>query len=397
MTISFTGIRSPYYNKEGIYIFPINKDLTTDDIDKYQSSIRPKNKIGSGCNGDVYAVGSDLVIKRPRKNALTNKNVQKETNALDTIYNLEQEHNIKLDNIQSGIAAFEYPNGDSYLVSTFVKGKRADAYNNPFNENNIDSLMNTLTILDKGSKKDGRIMLYDINLDNINITPTQAGIFDFEYMRSEKLDELIQKRIIKNQDTTSTHISDTSNLESNVRSFEYAGLYYYFQEMPEDEASELMKKYLSSKSKYHSSMSDYYHDCAKTSKYPEELLSLSESEHAHSQLLSQPTTDIIKSEAIKIQMANFVFVSGKWCQTPSLKFNPDQIINYYQNGLNYFRQQLDKAVLKGDIDRITYYQNCVNLFDGWDRILKLPKIMNSNQCSRTTNTTIKTLDEIVKG
>lgn len=394
MDVSFKGVCPPH--KIGkVYIYPISKDLSLSTISKYCDAINPANKLGSGCNGEVFTLGMDLVIKKAKPNALVNKSLMNEAKKLDILYNLEKEKGIKLKNIQSGIAGFEFPNGDSYLVSTLVKGSKANIEKNPFNEKNLDSLMNLLTELDKGSDKDGRLMMFDLNLNNINITENQAGIFDFEYMIGQNLEQAIKDRIIGKLGSASSHVSDTSNLQSNVRSFEYAGLYYYFREMPENNVKDLLTKYLKIKSKYHKKMCEYYNNLSTQSNYPKELSKIASSEQSHSKLLAKPDNDIIKSEAMKIQMANFVFVSGQWCKTSSITFNTEQVMTYQQEGLRFFKKQLEKARQNCDKDRTIYYQNCINLFDGWKRVLTLPEIMNEGQRARITKDKIKTLDEIL--
>lgn len=128
-----------------------------------------------------------LGYKKAKPDAMVNKSLMNEAEKLDILFNLEQEIGVKLDNIQAGIAGFELPCGESYLVATLIKGKRANAQQNPFNEKNLESLIDILTILDKGSDKTGRLMMYDLNLDNINITNEAAGVFDFECMRGKKI------------------------------------------------------------------------------------------------------------------------------------------------------------------------------------------------------------------
>lgn len=196
MDISFKGI-SPPHKIGKIYVYPISKDLSKSKIKNFCSYINDSNKIGSGCNGNVFSLGMDLVIKKAKSNALVNKSLMNEAAKLDMLWDLEQELGIKLNNVQSGIAAFEFPNRASYLVSTLVQGAKPNPSTNPFNEKNLESLIDILTILDKGSQKHGRLMMYDLNLGNININENKAGIFDFEYMCGENLETSIQDRVVK--------------------------------------------------------------------------------------------------------------------------------------------------------------------------------------------------------
>lgn len=391
MNVTFKGV-CPAYKVGKAYIYPISKDLSIPAITRYCRHIKPNNLIGSGNNGNVFSSGMDLVIKKAKPDALVNKSLINEAQKLDMLYNLEQERGIKLKNVQSGITGFEFSNGDSYLISTLVKGERANFYKNPLNEKNIDALMDIITELDKGSVKDGRLMVYDLNLDNINFTKNKAGIFDLEYMRGTQLDDAIKSRVLGLQDTNSTHISDTSNLESNVRSFEYAGLYYYFQEIPRIEAKNLFSKYLGVKSKYHKNMSEHYSKEIEKSLYTDEITKIAKSETAHAKLLKKPSADIVKAEALKIQMSNFIFASSKWCQTSWIKFNPKQIIEYYKNGLNFFESELKIATIANNKEKIIYYENCINLFSGWSQALNVDKLISEGQKTRITTDKCKTLD-----
>lgn len=161
--------------------------------------------------------------------------------------------------------------------------------------------------------------------------------------------------------------------------------------MLEKDIKNFLHRYLTIKSKYHNNMSDYYTKISNSVQYPSEVLSIARSEQSHSKLLKNPDTDILKAEAIKIQMANFVFVSGQWCKNLQLKFNTEQIIEYYKKGLKYFENELNNAIKKRNVDKQIYYQNCINLFKGWKRISNLANIMNKEQICRTTNDKIKTL------
>lgn len=392
--ISFQG-RYPCHVEKGIHITPISKDLSIAEIENCLKSISPQTKIGSGANGDVFSLGMDLVIKKARPDALVNNDLIDEAEKLDMLYEIEQKEGMKFKNVQSGIARLYLgKSNESYLISTRIEGAIADANNNPFNEKNLTSLMETLTELDKGSPKKGKLMMYDLNLGNINITKDKAGIFDFEYLRNEYLDKLITERVCWNDGSNSCHISDTSNLESNVRSFEFAGLYNYIHDMPEPEIKDFFTKYLKIKSKYHKNMSDYYKESAKeyeklSSKFMQELSKIADSELAHSNLLANPDKNIIKSEAMKIQMANFVFNTSTFCKSTK-EFNPKQITDYYENGIKFFCEQHYNSSQNSDNDRKIYYKNCMNLYNGWGHMSVWPCRM-----FKAENNKIKTLDEFV--
>ena len=86
------------------------------------------------------------------------------------LHKLEIETGKESDNIQRGIAEFEFPNGESYLISTRIKGKSLNFYENPLTKKNLKSVIETITFLDKGSSK-GRLLPWDLSGSNINFTP----------------------------------------------------------------------------------------------------------------------------------------------------------------------------------------------------------------------------------
>lgn len=394
MKISFTGCIPPYKTQKA-EIYPIEKDISSSEINAVCNEIEKYPKyLGEGVNGCAYSLGRDLVIKKCKNNALVNQDVMNEAKKLDMIYDFQNETGYDLGNTQRGIAAFKLHNGSSYLLSTLVNGNKADTIKNPLNKKNLFSLISILTALDKGSSKYGRLMVNDLNLSNIHFTKTKAGVLDFEHMQGYKPDESIKKVVLNKEYGVSAHTSDTSNLDSNIRSFEFAGLYYYLEDLEQKEAKKLFEDYLSIKSIYHKEMSQYYQQQISKSLYPEILENIAESEKAHFKLLSSKkiSDDILKAEAVKIQMSNFTFISSKWCNASYIKFNPRQIINYYKNGLRYFENEFKKAVKNKDEYRMIYYKDCINLFNKWDKIQSLPNNMNEIQKSRITAESIKTLD-----
>ena len=265
--ISFQGIIPPYKIPKAA-IYPIKKDITPAEINNICKTISKNSKsFGEGVNGQAYYYGKDLVVKKSKPNALCQNNIINEAKKLDILYELRKERgkNINLANTQQGIAAFKLNNGESYLISSLVKGYKANPFTNPLNSKNLTSLISIITELDKGSEKYGRLMVYDLNIGNILFTKDKAGILDFEHLKGEKLDESIKKIIINKDYGSAAHTSDTSFLDSNLRSFEFSALYDYLIQAPAKTARKLFNEYLNVKSFYHKMMSEHLKTKTKTS------------------------------------------------------------------------------------------------------------------------------------
>lgn len=175
-----------------------------------------------GCNGRAYNLGEDLVVKIYKRNEQDSSRVaNRETSMLDILFNM----GLKFPNSQVGCYAFQTPEGENYLVSTRVAGESPNPNAVNFNKENLSSLVDTIYNMDTcaSSFSEGaglRFMNYDFNGKNIKITPDKAGVFDFEYSNIEKIDDMINQKIIQDCVGINCHQSDTSPLPSNLRSFE---------------------------------------------------------------------------------------------------------------------------------------------------------------------------------
>lgn len=396
MQVSFKGIIPPYKISKA-KIYPIEKDISSSDINDICNAVLRTKSFGEGVNGRAYHYGQDLVIKKSKTDALTHTDLMNEAKKLDMLYELRNERgkNLNLSNTQRGIAAFTLNNGESYLISSLVKGSKADPYNNPLNHKNLSSLIATITDLDKGSDKYGRMMVYDLNINNIYFTKDKAGILDFEHLKGENIDESIKKIVIEKDYGSAAHTSDTSYLNSNLRSFEIAALHDYLLEAKD--AKTKFIEYLKQKSYYHKKMSTHLLKQSEVSIYPDIVKEIAEAEKAHANVLSKNRLpeDIIKSEAMKIQMANFMFISSRSCNSVHTTFNPRQLIEYRRDGLKYFEENLLLAEKAKDKDKIIYYNNCIDLFNKWKKIENLQETMNDSQRGRVSRVKLNTLDKII--
>lgn len=378
---AFGGVASPFVLKQnGIKVIPIAVNPSVEDIKQAQNTADTYSKKPmEGYNGYVYWLGEDLVLKKFKgENAFSN-NPYREINMLDSM----QDNNLKFKNSQVGCYAFITPNGTTYLVSTKVKGKNPST-DNPFTKENLESLVDIIYQMDTGadfpdSSRQGygqrcRFMNYDFNGGNINITPQQAGLFDFEYAVIENIDDMIKKTIINKDTGANCHQSDTSGLPSSLRSFEFYTFCPYLLSL--DNPKEIFEDYLQIKGKYHAKMSDFYKDYAASTVFSDVISEISNKEEAHSHLLKKDENghipeDILKSEAGKIQMSYFMHEQSQFSDTGHI--NPKQLKQYTDKLITYFKNSLSLAKKNSDVDRIIYYRDCLELMSSWQRVNKTLK------------------------
>ncbi len=406
MNLSFAGILSPYTDLQGRKITPISKDPTEEDVNQAIESTKvSQDKKMEGMNGYVFLLGQDLVVKKYKGKDALSDNPYREIKKLDRMY----DSSFQLNNSQKGLYAIE-DNSNTYLVSTKVEGENPDSDYSHYNENNLKSLVGIIEQMDKGmiipnSSKKGhsnriRFMNYDFNGKNIHITPNSAGLFDFEYSVFENIDDMIEDKIVKNNAGVNPHQSDTSNLPSSLKSFEFYAFSYYLQSA--DNTREVLTDYLDSKGQYHENMSKFYKDFTLESDYPEICMEISKREQAHSKLLKKDEKgkipqDILMSEARKIQMAQFLHEQSPFCSDG--KIPAEQIKEYSSNTLEFFKQNLEKAEKNYDKDRIIYYTDCYNLMSNW---INVNKIIENNiekndkvTLSKLTTDHKTTIDELI--
>ena len=374
-SINFLGIAPRYINNSGQFVIPIAKNPSKQDIEAAIEATKITIKPMEGYNGEVFWLGKDLVVKRYKgKNAFSD-NPDREIDMLDKMY----DHNLKFENSQQGMYAFKTKNNTTYLVSTRVMGQNPVYPQNQFNKENLKATVDLILQMDMGtivenSSRNGfsdrcRFMNYDFNGKNINITPNSTGLYDFEYSRLDNIDELIRRDVISMRPTLNPHRSDTSGLPSSLRSFEFYAFSEYLKSM--DNIDELFNDYLEIKGKYHEKMAEFYQNFARESCFTNVMYGISSKEYIHSTLLKKDSNgkipnDIKISEAIKIQMANFVHEQSPACSTG--KINPQQLRKFTKDTIEFFYEQYDKAIKQEDSHRCCYYQDCIELFYDWEQV-----------------------------
>ncbi len=413
---------------------PVHSAYADYSINQAQKSDKALMK---GLNGEVSAFsdGSNTVVKKlySAKQA-NNFSPTREIKALVAL----EVNGICGPGIQTGFQAVKNADGDTYIVSSQINGSKPHPDKNKFNPQNMSEMAKVLAYLDTpgyywNHKKPFRVatspnllMHYDLKPGNVLITDKHFGVIDFEYL--DFLNLFLSKRKLNKQNWgILCNCSDLPEIPSNLRSFEYRSLLPYIEKMEPNEAPDLFKDYLIHKSTYHELMADSYKKLKR--KVPIfTVASLFNSDNspkrktekiiqghlAHSEVLRKPTSDVIKAEAIKIQISRYIYLLSTHAHGEKTELNLEQIRNYIINAQKFFSDQNKNASGARQI----YYQNCLDLINRWIKIL--PIIQNGqmkekldyyrdisgtsdaevcpNGMYETTFTTgiLKTLDEIVK-
>lgn len=407
--VSFYGITKPYITKDGNKITPISINPSQAEI---QTAIKtadsPTTKPMEGYNGYAYWLGQDLVVKKYKGINAINNDPYREINLLNYFY----DNGLIIKNSQTGCYAIEKPSGETYMVSTKVAGENPQADGIHFTKQNLESLVSVIAQMDRGINIEGsskfdyspqsRFMNYDFNGKNIKITDSKAGLFDYEYGSFENIDDKISEVVLKRPSGPNCNQSDTSGLPSSMRSFEYWTLCDYLKEIDSDEARQIFNDYLEIKGNYHNSMATFFNEFEKESHFPDAVSDISEREGAHSRLLRKTSDgkipdDILKSEARKIQMANFLHEQSPFCSTGHV--NIEQLLKYTADTIEYFEQNLKKAELNNDDDRIIYYSDALELLSDWSGVSRVLDYQLSTKDSKflnkLTNEHITTLDDVL--
>lgn len=383
--VSFCGVAKPYKNAQGYYIRPIAKNPQQIDIDRAIQATKTQSP-HSGLNGRAYFYGEDLVVKKyMNQDEACNYGPEREIEALDLMYEKGLTHR----RMQRGEFAFITPNNETYLVSTKVAGSKADPKDNKFNSKNLSKLVKTIGKLDtpiKYNPEDAEkiqkryiglptvfpyqvAMHYDLTTGNYNISENDAGLFDFEYLTLEDLNPTFLFMNHGRTSETLCDLSDIPGITSNLRSFEYRGLLHYLEKAETPEAQEVFIDYLHAKSQYHFSRAKFYleemqKEKIKNPRVFNELEILFNKEIAHAYCLALPTKEIVKAEAMKIQLASFIYKQSPFARSSRDKINPKQIREYVQQADEFFTEQSKRAI---GYKRM-YFQDCKELMRSWNNL-----------------------------
>ena len=361
-SVYFAGV-APKYSYKGFEIKPINTDpkenfrQVTDAISATQNS----PLLGKGLNGATYPFqweGRDLVVKKYFPHGENPGAYEREFETLDTLY----WKRVKSKGIQQGEFAFKTPEGDEYLVTSRVKGQKPDYIKNKFNRENLSCLLQLFSKLDNrrriafGDEYPYEcLMHYDLAGGNITIDENSAGIIDFEYLECEDLDWHYKKGKEDFPDAN-CNFSDVGCFPSNLRGFEYRTLVPYLMKLDKEEASKLFDDYLASKSYYH-----YIKSFKGTDTEADE--EIRRKEYSHYMVLNSPNDDIKKAEAIKMQIARFMYIQSRYKNHGKHKINVKEIHEYLDNALFFFMEKANDPQ-NNEYEQI-YYEDGLELMKKW--------------------------------
>lgn len=387
--ISFTGIKPPYTNKKGYHITPISKDPTPFEIQRAIHATKTQ-EAHSGLNGKAYFYGQDLVVKKYlNKDEALNFNPSREIVVLDKMF----DKGVTPKNVQQGKFAFTTPQNETYLVSTRIKGEELNPKTNKFNEQNLRTLVATIGTLDmpkldhetfsKAQRMEERVIFpyevplhYDLSTGNFNINKDGAGIFDLEYLTFVNLNALYYgMNCTNNFKDTLCDISDIPGVLNNLRNFEYRSLLDYIGQISPEERRETFETYLKIKSDYHKKRGEFFRnevweyaqkDDEQSQTIARTLRDLEVKEYIHADCLKNLTPEIIKAEAIKIQIAKFVYTQSPFSRSLDEKIYPPQIKKYVREANKFFEECLLNA--KTTQEKV-YFKDCLTLAKGWQNVI----------------------------
>lgn len=377
--MTFKGICPEYVKQNGFRVVPIAINPSQKDINKAMTIVQENNSSLDGRNGKAYMWGEDLVVKKyMSKNEAINYNPRREIDILDSMY----EKNIQDANIQRGLYAFETPQGEYFLVSSQIHGVHPHRNQNCFNKENLEELVLTIQKLDEGiistsllgttqTAKLLRIMHNDLSMANIKVTEDGAGILDFEYMDYRDVtDVTLAEKEKRLNGSVIMNLSEITMQPANLKDFEYRTLAQYLKKT--EHPKEIFKYYLNAKSQYLEKMAQYYKKCSKNPIFTEiasNLDEISTKMKNYALLLRNAVNtndkNILKAEAIKIQIADFLYLMTPYSNTR--KFNPTQLKSYIDFAKDFFTSEYKKAVEEKDKLKIQYYLDCFDLIKNWEK------------------------------
>ena len=292
---------------------PVHPIIRTPKLEEVQDilELNSKIKIGEGTSGTAYEYGENVIkIFDKILKKLAKKTLFSEMDNLASLSHLitKSGNENYLHNTQKGLFAFE-KDKLPILVSSKVAGENPHPIEAPFNEKNLEAIVETLNRLDKGFGKT-QFLQTDMRPPNIKITENDAGLLDFEYLQRVKLgdEKNIEKtaktlpQLNKSNYTFFLNESDTGFGTSNLRAFEYDTLAPYLYRSPNiTQAQETFRNYIKLKSEHHLEMAHHYNKLQ--TELGDEIFKRMEAEEAcHYMALKSGDKDSLHTEAATLQM-----------------------------------------------------------------------------------------------
>jgi len=260
------------------------KDELQNELEIFSGCKDNATLLGKGVFGEAYSLDKfpDIVIKQA-----FNKQedfIQEEKNLTSIPKYLK---------VQKFVArAYDDIENRYYLLSTKVNGKSPDPKSNPWTVDHLKDLFETFNQLDQKGIYHG-----DLNNGNIKLTENgQIRLLDFQWT--------IKQNTLFSENERS--ITPGYMLLENAQMFEMAAIPDYITKIGDRyKAKEFFKTYIKEKSKYHKDRYDfiknYIENSYNYSLYNKNIKVAEKIESAKGSVFSNPTDDILKTEAKKIQ------------------------------------------------------------------------------------------------
>lgn len=354
---------------------PVHPIIRTPKLEEVQDilELNSKIKIGEGTSGTAYEYGENVIkIFDKILKKLAKKTLFSEMDNLASLSHLitKSGNENYLHNTQKGLFAFE-KDKLPILVSSKVAGENPHPIEAPFNEKNLEAIVETLNRLDKGFGKT-QFLQADMRPPNIKITENDAGLLDFEYLHRVKLgdEKNIEQtaktlpQLNKSNYTLFLNESDTGFGTSNLRAFEYDTLAPYLYRSPNiTQAQETFRNYIKLKSEHHLEMAHHYNKLQ--TELGNEIFKRMEAEEAcHYMALKSGDKDILHTEAAKLQMYSFL----RWINLTAQKLsappiNIAQIESFLDKERASYIQEIQRGITNKDAVKVYYYTNAKNTAD----------------------------------
>ena len=385
---------------------PVHPILRTPKLEEVQDilELNSKLKLGEGTSGTAYEYGEnvikvfDKILKK-----LAKKYLFSEMDNLASLSHLitKSGNENYLHNTQKGLFAFE-KDRMPILVSSKVEGEIPHPVDAPFNDKNLEALVETFHRLDKGFGRT-QFLQSDMRPPNMKITENNAGLLDFEYLRKIKLGneknleetEKSLPTITKSNYAFFLNESDTGYGTSNLRAFEYETLAPYLYRSPSiAQAQETFRNYVKLKSEHHFEMAHHYKKLQ--TELGDEIFKRMEAEEAcHYMVLNSGDKDILHTEAAKLQMYSFL----RWINLTAQKLNAPalnlaQIESFFDKERANYVQAINRAITNKDATKLYYYKNAKDTADKVENLItysletyKIPpeKVMQKQEIGLLTN------------
>ena len=360
--------------------------------------------------GAVYSSGFEAITRLFRKRKLDKSSPFEEINALVAL----EANGIVHSGIERGMYGLRAANGDIVVVSRKVKGALPDIRTNKFNQSNLRDLVGALHVLDTPSRywnhhnpyklcKPMSIPMHnDLSRENIFISDKGAEIVGFKNLDFVKIKDLIEPKVVSAR-LVENDISDIPNVPSNLRAFEQRVLLPYIEGFGEksEEAKSLFVDYLRIKSSYHNKMDAAYFKSyilnigvgTIFSGMQRKILGfcryLGNKHKMHSKVLCNPTDAVIKAEAMKIQLARYMYLLGRHGQKDNSSVSVAQVANYLSE-VDNFMQTMSRE--SRGLNK-SYYQDCVGVVACWKEILNCKKAASSELLGSLENGSVADVEK----